>query len=526
MLKIRSEMKRSVIGAAVCASMAMAVGSAQAANTPFQQDVATAIDRAIEFLAGQGVYNNPSSEGTSNPANGLAMQALLEKRASGTLNDPPQGYAGATPLDQGRLRTAASFILDQVNETGFEAYVDGQWMFALSGYALTNGPDKSALGFAVNPDYLTIKQAMDAMVDRTLANQQTAANNFPVARRGYWCYTSPGCDDSSTTQFAAAGLHAAKTFYTSNKSGDGGPFADPARAALIDAALALTKQAYELNGIAGSNNGNCGVVSATERGHGYNRGNPPSLQQTSSGIYIQLFGGSDVNTPSVQKYMEWVRNHYRWQDINTLGNSWPSESWGYYLWSSFKGMELIRQSGIATAVGNLGPDSYGKIVGNAGCNVRQQNKVPGSYARVANFGAGGVGYYAAEPAGQYFDYAHQIISTQCYDGSLPIGGNDGKFACAVAGAPSPQLGWQGTYYGMAADAAHQAYLLLVLQRSVGNVIQKCDIDGDGDVDTADLTQIRLKVGTVPVANDPRDANADGKINILDVRACSQQMTPK
>lgn len=522
MLKIRNDMKKSVLGAIACAAMTLATGSAQAANTPFQQDVSAAIDRGIEFLANQGVYNNPSSEGNQG-ANGLAMQALLEKRASGVPTDPPQGYVGASALDQGRLRTAAAFILDRVNETGFFAYVDGQWMFALSGYALTNGPDKGVLAPG-NADYQTIKQAMDTMVDRTLFNQRKATNGYPnPANQGYWCYTNAGCEDSSTTQFAAAGLHAAKTFYTSNKSGDGGPFADAARAALIDAALARTMTAYALNGAnTGSDNVNCSVVSATERGHGYNApssGYKPSLQQTASGIYIQLFGGSNVNTPAVQNYMEWVRNHYRWQDLDNLGNSWASISWGYYLWSSFKAMELIRQTGVAPLVGNLGPDSFGKLAGVAGCNVRQQNKVPASYARVANFGAGPVGYYSAEVAGQYFDYAHQIISTQCYDGSLPIGGNDGKFGCAVAGAPSPTSGWQG-----GTDAAHQSYLLLVLQRSVGNVIQKCDVDGDGDVDTADLNAIRLRIGQLPEASDPRDANGDGKINIADVRACSQRCT--
>ena len=46
-------------------------------------------------------------------------------------------------------------------------------MFALSGYALTNGPDKSVLAPG-NPSYQTIKQAMDTMVNRTLASQNAA----------------------------------------------------------------------------------------------------------------------------------------------------------------------------------------------------------------------------------------------------------------------------------------------------------------------------------------------------------------
>ena len=49
----------------------------------------------------------------------------------------------------------------------------------------------------------------------------------------------------------------------------------------------------------------------------------------------------------VQNYMKWMRNRYRY----TIWTVWeiprPLNSYWYYLWSSFKGMELIRQSGIA-----------------------------------------------------------------------------------------------------------------------------------------------------------------------------------
>ncbi len=515
MLKMPSNLDKSFFGAVTCIALSVAAGSAVAA-TPFQTDVSTAIDRGIEWLANQGVYNNPSTLGI-NGASGLAMQALLEKRASGNASDPPQGYTGASATDQGRLRTSAAYILDAVNESGFYAYRDGQWMFALSGYALTGGPDKSVLAPA-NADYQTIKQAMDAMVDRTLANQRKAPAFANAIDQGYWCYTNSGCEDSSTTQFAAAGLEAARTFYKSNKVGDA-PYADPARVALIDTALALVKQAYELNALNGSDygvgaNANCQVLNATERGHGYSaQSYRPSLQQTASGIYIQLFGGADVNSPMVQNYMQWVRNRYRYTDLDSLGNSWPGASWSYYLWSSFKAMELMRQAGIATAAGNLSPDSFGTLAaaGAPLCNVRQENKTPAAVARPASFGAGGVGFYSAETKSQYFDYASQILSLQCFDGSLPINGNDGFFGCN-----SSPGAWENT--------SHQAYQLLVLQRSTGNVVQRCDIDADGDVDSADLSLIRAAVGQVPGAGDPRDATLDGKITINDVRACTLQCT--
>ncbi len=72
--------------------------------------------------------------------------------------------------------------------------------------------------------------------------------------------------------------------------------------------------------------------------------------------------------------------------------------------------------------------------------------------------------------------------------------------------------------------SHQSYLLLVLQRSTGNVVQACDVDGDGDVDTDDLALIRAGISQPPAAGDPRDANLDGKITINDVRFCTLRCT--
>ena len=101
---------------------------------------------------------------------------------------------------------------------------------------------------------------------------------------------------------------------------------------MIDTALANTRAGYALNGKAGSDNAGCSVVTASERGIGYQATSyNPSLQQTASGIYIQLFGGADVNDPSLQNYMEWVKNQYRYTDLDSMGNSWPGSSQGYYL---------------------------------------------------------------------------------------------------------------------------------------------------------------------------------------------------
>ena len=65
---------------------------------------------------------------------------------------------------------------------------------------------------------------------------------------------------------------------------------------------------------------------------------------------------------------------------------------------------------------------------------------------------------------------------------------------------------------------------VVFDLTVSSKATSCDVDGDGDVDTADLALIRTAIGQTPTANDPRDANGDGKITINDVRACALQCT--
>jgi hypothetical protein len=230
------------------------------------------------------------------------------------------------------------------------------------------------------------------------------------------------------------------------------------------------------------------------------------MQQTASGIYIQQFGGSNVNTPMVQAYMDWERNRYRYgPDLDSLGNSWSGGAYSYYLWSSFKGMELIRQSGIPTNAGNIGPDSMGSLpagVNAAGdCSSRQTNKDPATLPQVPSFGANPVGWYSGEVKSQYFDYAHAILSYQC------TGASAGYFGCN--GIAGPFDSWSS-----------QSYQLLVLLRATGNAIQKCDVNGDGRIDMLDINLIRSAVGQAANPNDTRDANNDGFITMLDVRKCT------
>lgn len=496
MLRERFIMNRTIIGAAAFASLALVSGLAQAL-TPFQTDVATAIDRGLSWLASNGAYSDPPTGSSTYPTEdsvALPMLALLEKRASGNPSDPPSGYSGASTADQQRLRNVAKYIINltNANGAGFYAYRDGARMMALSGYALTGGPDQGVLGTAI-----TVKAAMDLLVNRALAAQNGA---------GYFCYNNGGCNDSSTTQLTSAGLFAAKAYYENLYPGD-------AHIGTIATALGNARQAYVNNGGQGSDNSSCYALSSSERGHGYhppNEGYRPSLQQTAAGVYIQLFGGADVNTPNVQAYMEWIKNHYRYSDLDNLRNSWP-EAWDYYMWSSFKGTELIRRMGIAPTGTNLGPDSYGTLPAASApaCDVREVHLDPAVVTRPGSLGAGGVGYYSnggLEQKSQYFDYAHTLLRFQC------AGGSAGFFGCN--GSP----GYWNNY-------ARQAYALLVLQRATGNIVQACDIDHDQDVDTNDLSAIRAGIGQTPnPGGDPRDANGDGKITMNDVRYCTLKCT--
>jgi Dockerin type I domain/EF hand len=60
--------------------------------------------------------------------------------------------------------------------------------------------------------------------------------------------------------------------------------------------------------------------------------------------------------------------------------------------------------------------------------------------------------------------------------------------------------------------------------TVSSKINACDVNGDGAIDSADIALIRAGIGQAPAANDPRDADGDGNITMLDVRQCILQCT--
>jgi len=522
--------------AAVLATGMICGGVAQAQITTFSTDVATSIDNGLAWLDGQGVFSNPSF--ASNAA-GLCLLALEEKRQSADPNSVTQGYALASAADQARMDAVVAFILaDHLPALTF-AYRDGADMMALSVYLRTGGP---------NPGVLA---GINTIFDRIIAAQNPS---------GYWCYEDyyglPNCDDSSTTQLVMAGLAAVRGVYSD------AAYSDPARLAQLNTATAAARAGYVANGTPGDS-GYTPIVDAAERGHGYNVGSDNSIQQTASGTWCQLVGGADLNDASVQAYLRWIRNRYRYTDIGPgqVDGGWYS-SYFYYLWSSSKGYAFLEDSGVTPNAGNLGPADIGTLPpGDAPAFVnREVHLDPTTVVRVPLFGAGGAGYYndPNEPARWYFDYAYRLLSLQDAAGQYQ--------------SPPGESYWD--WY------ARQAYALLVLQRSVGggcidtdgdgvcddvdncpaidnpnqedqdgdgvgdvcdncpttpnanqdpgactSQVTLCDVDGDGDIDRADLRLIsRSRNQPASGPDDPRDANGDGVITPADVKACIPQCT--
>jgi hypothetical protein len=551
--------KKTLVSLAAAGSLCFAGGLAQAANDNFEKDVGLSIDRGLAYLDTAGAFNNPSSAGD---AAGLTLLALLEKRASGNVADPPQGYSGASAADQARMRRVIRYIIDRTNVTAFYAYRDGAFMMAVSLYMRTGGVDKDD-GPTTELDGapLTLIQTLNKLFDRVIVNQRAGLGSD--SQDGYWCYSNNGCRDASTTQLVLAGLAGARAIYNA-----GGFAPDAARNAQLDTAALRSRKAYQANGVAGQAGATCGVL-PNEKGHGYNAGNVNSLQQTASGTWAQLVGGADLNDADVQAYLRWIYHRYRYSNLNSANGGWSQSTW-YYLWTSAKAFEFLEASGVNPSGANLEPADLGTLPAASApacAAARQENRVPANDPRIPLFGANGPGYYDEEPD-WYYDFAYTIMSHQCSVAQ----GSSGFYNCNSA------PGQWDTY-------AHQSYAILVLQRSVGggcvdtdgdgvcddidNCVRKenpdqadrdkdgvgdvcdncpdvpnrdqadsngngigdaceggkCDLDKDGDIDKADIRVITgLRGTTSPPSSADADADGNGLININDARACTLKCT--
>jgi len=188
--------KRKLLYALLGVTFCIAGVSVQAVATPFEDDVTQSINDGLAWQKAANAYTGGAGEAT-----GLSVLALLEKRASGNPADPPQGYDGATAAEQADLRSAVAYMSNIVNgniNPFHSSYRNGNFLMAMALYLRTGGPNN--VGAAIPADV-----AIDRMVDHLLSYQRAS---------GYWPYYSfNNADDSSTTQFAVAGLTSAKALY-------------------------------------------------------------------------------------------------------------------------------------------------------------------------------------------------------------------------------------------------------------------------------------------------------------------------
>jgi Thrombospondin type 3 repeat len=548
---LRGILRKSLTGIAA-GTLCLGALSAQAI-TPFEQDVNDAIDAGLQYARTANHFT------VYTEANGLSLLALLQKETV------PAGYDGLTvPGDKTLAENAACILIDSTgfgDRGGFYSYYDGQTLMGLSVYLSTGGPDQPAAAAGHNCTGRSARATIDKVVDRALA-AQTAGVPAAGSCAGFWGYTGTGCD-SSTTQFTTAGLSAAKAFYAAK-----GESADKARIPLLDAALARISDAYAANAKATADClwTTCGAGGCA--GHGYQvNGYGPSSQQTGSGTFVQMMAlGKDVNNPAVQRYLHWLQNGYNFT-TNNIHQGWPP-AYFYYLWSSSKAFEIIEKSGVAPSGTNIGPEDMGTLPAYSACGIsRLTNLDPAVAVRPArrNGGvAGPAGFYSDTPKGWYFDYAHRLMSLQ---------GGSGQFS-------NPNGSWD--------PEVDHAYALLVLERSVGGAcvdsdgdgvcddgnpsdnctntpnpdqkdtdkdgvgdvcdncptvanpdqkdsngngigdaceIARCDLDSDGDIDSADIRVITSWRGKkVPPAPEAADIDNNKYINVNDARGCTLKCT--
>ena len=87
-----------------CASLLFAGPALAQDDLAFETDVGAAIDDGLDWLKAQDAFTG--GNGSIRQARGIALLALLEKRAGVAPDAPELGYVGSPPADQALAREA------------------------------------------------------------------------------------------------------------------------------------------------------------------------------------------------------------------------------------------------------------------------------------------------------------------------------------------------------------------------------------------------------------------------------------
>lgn len=84
----------------------------------------------------------------------------------------------------------------------------------------------------------------------------------------------------------------------------------------------------------------------------------------------------------------------------------------------------------------------------------------------------------------------------------------------------------GVATGIEPSPAGTLYVVSLSKGAIFEIAARasCDVDGNGQVDRADIAAILAARGTAAGANDGRDADRDGSVTVLDARACTLACT--
>jgi hypothetical protein len=294
-----------VVATVVFSTMVLAPSEA-GAQTPFEEDVNTAIDAGIEWLVAHQTGDGSWVGGggwASSWVTGVCVLAIEEQKIRPGYHAPPVRWENLTAEQQAAAEQGLRWLIRAIQGNPFYGYGYGLGMVAMAMHLSKGGPDFDEGGN-------TISSTLALAVSRTRAAQSTSG-----VYSGAWCYYDGSCDDLSITRMVTLGLSAASAFI----EGADTPF--PALQTW------LRTQSVRPDGM------HC------YRGRGYEC----SHQMTAAGLFASRMSGIEYDDAMNQLTLAWLRDNYNftWE---TGATRFPGEadarwaSWRnphfYYLWAA------------------------------------------------------------------------------------------------------------------------------------------------------------------------------------------------